>query len=94
VHDSIDAFSASPVAPSIDWTLPNIDMGSLGTLTLGEHYVVDLAPFSAYMSIVRTLISYVLWFGAVWYVGSRLLGIKGGGDPTDAIDEAYSGFVE
>lgn len=95
INGAVSAFSATPVAPSIDWTIPNVDMGSLGTLTMGQHYKVDLGQTSmdTYMGWIRDIESFVLWAGAIWYVGSRLLGIQGGGDPSVSVDEAFNEFT-
>jgi hypothetical protein len=41
-----------------------------------------------YTSIIRTLISWVLWIGAVYWLAVNLLGFRGGGDPSQAADEA------
>ena len=48
----------------------------------------DLGFFDTYMSTIRTLLAWLLWIGAVWYVGTSFLGIRGTGDPGGAIDEA------
>jgi hypothetical protein len=96
ITGSVSAMNTPPQAPRLNWVLPDVNMGPLGTMTMGQHYDVNLANDSmdTYMGWIRTIISWVLWLGVIWYVGSRLLGLKGGGDPTDAIDEAYGGFVE
>jgi hypothetical protein len=96
VTGSVHAMDTTPVAPELNWTLPNVDMGPLGTMTMGQHYDVNLASTSmdTYMGWIRDIESWVLWLGTIWYVGSRLLGLKGGGDPTDAVDESFGAFTE
>lgn len=77
----IGAFNVSPDAPSWTFDLSNVH------LTEGD-YAVDLQAFDPYMAIIRTLISWVLWIGAIWWLGTRLLGFKAGGDPQEAVDDA------
>jgi hypothetical protein len=57
-----------------------------------SHYDVNLGDptrmgwLDTYMGYWRTLLSIVLWVGAIWLVGSRFLGIETG-DPGGATDE-------
>jgi hypothetical protein len=66
-----------------------MDMSGLSTFVPGfsAHYAFDLTYFDTYMATIRTLISFALWVGAIWYVGSALLGFRAGGDVSDAADE-------
>jgi hypothetical protein len=95
VASTVSAMNTAPVAPDLNWTIPDVNMGPLGTLHMGQHYDVNLGntAMDTYMSWIRTIISWVLWLGAIWYVGSRLIGIRGGGDPTVAVDESFNGFT-
>jgi len=92
-HDAISAFVAPPEAPEIDWVMPEINT-PVADLPMGQHYTVGLSWLDDYMGTIRLMESFVLWFGAVWYVGSRLIGLKGGGDPSDAVDEATNGLLD
>lgn len=92
-HDAISAFVAPPEAPEIDWVMPEINT-PVADLPMGQHYTVGLSWLDDYMGTIRLMESFVLWFGAIWYVGSRLIGLKGGGDPSDAVDEATNGLLD
>lgn len=75
----LDDLAASPVAPS--WSF---DFDWLG---IDEDYTINLDAFDAYMSTIRTLLSWVMWVGAVWLAATSLLGIRNSGDPGEAVDE-------
>jgi hypothetical protein len=78
--DILGHFNVTPEAPGWDFTL--------GTSAVGEYaFNWDLDAFSAYMAIVRSLISVALWIGAVWLLATRLLGFHAGGDLTEAADD-------
>jgi len=91
-HDAIATVSAPAQAPGIDWVMPAIDT-PVAHLDMGQHYTVELSFFDDYMNTIRTVESWVMWIGAVWYVGSRMIGIRSGGDPTDGLDEAFNDFI-
>lgn len=80
-------FNVSPVTPAVD-----IDMSGLSTFVPGfaAHYAFDLSYFDSYMGTIRTLMSFALWIGAIWYVGTALLGFRAGGDLTEAADDGFS----
>jgi hypothetical protein len=46
-----------------------------------------LEPFNDYMALIRTMISWALWIGAVWFIGTRMLGFTAGGDLSEAADD-------
>jgi hypothetical protein len=77
----IGAFNVTPDAPTWTFDLSNAHLSE-------GDFSIDLQAFDPYMSLIRTLISWVLWIGAVWWLGTRLLGFKAGGDPQEAADEA------
>jgi hypothetical protein len=80
--DVLGVFHVSPVAPGFD-----IDVSaSVGGVSM-PHYEGDLSAFSGYMNTIRTMISWALWIGAVWFVGSRMLGFNAGGDLSEAADD-------
>jgi hypothetical protein len=76
---TLSIFNVGADAPIIAPHVPAVDLA----------YTVDLEPFSPYMAMIRTLVSWVLWIGAIWYVGTRLLGFTAGGDVSEAADDAY-----
>jgi hypothetical protein len=79
--DIIDQIVAAPDAPSwsfdFDW------------LNIDADYVVDLEAFDPYMERIRTLLSWVMWAGAIWFAATSLLGIRNTGDPGAAVDDAW-----
>lgn len=77
----LDAFTTSAVAPGWDHPMP-----SAGTHPVAD-YSWDLSFFDDYMNIWRQLLSFCLWIGAIWYIGTSLLGVRGAGDPGEAIDD-------
>jgi hypothetical protein len=54
------------------------------------RYDVNLDVMDPYMVIWRSLLSVVIWVGAIYYVASRFLGFGAGGDPGAAIDDAFT----
>jgi hypothetical protein len=71
-------FNVTPVPPGFD-----IAVTAVG----GDHYTGNLAAFSPYMAIVRTLLSWVMWIGAIWFVATRMLGFTSSGDVGEAADD-------
>jgi len=80
---------SSPDAPAFDFDFTSFEAGNFGPYNLG-HYVVDLEVLDDYMAVIRTMIAWVIWIGGLWWFGSRWFGFKGGGDPGEAVDEAWS----
>lgn len=74
--------STEPDAPAWSFTMPELAGNAI------PSFDIDLEWFDDYMSIIRTLIAWVLWIGAVWYFATALLGLRAG-DPADAADEAF-----
>ena len=60
----------------------------MGTYDLG-HYAVDLEVLDPYMAIIRTILTWCIWIGGLWWFGSRLLGFRETGDPGQAVDDAW-----
>jgi len=79
---------AAPDAPVFDLVVNDGEIGGVG-IPGGGHYVVDLDVMDDYVSVVRTLVSWCIWIGGLWWFGSRWFGFKGGGDVGAAVDEAY-----
>lgn len=79
---------ASPDAPVFDFDFTSFEAGDFGPYNLG-HYTVDLEVYDDYMAIIRTLISWAIWVGGLWWFGSRWLGFHGTGDPGEVVDEVY-----
>jgi hypothetical protein len=81
VNGILGDFNTTPDAPS--WSF---DVPSLGGVDPGT-FDVDLAFFDGYMSTIRTILTFVLWVGAVWYFATALLGLRSG-NPGEAIEDA------
>jgi hypothetical protein len=84
----IGNFNVSPEAPRFNMTASaDTSKGSFSApydVNLGGG---RMAWLDTYMGYWRTLLSVVMWIGALWYVGTRLLGFNSSGDPGEAIDE-------
>lgn len=76
--EQINALSAGAEAPVLSVHIASLDM---------EYGPMDFSVFDPYMSTMRTVLSWLAWFGTVWYVGTSLLGFRGSGNPGDAIDD-------
>lgn len=79
VVDTLDGFTATADAPVFSF-----DFDWIG---IAPDYVVDLEVMDDYMSLIRSILSWVIWIGGVWWFGSRLLGFQGTGDVGAAIDD-------
>lgn len=79
-------FNVSPTAPSFDISVGGANVGGAHISAPG-HYAGTLSFFDSWMSWWRTIMSVLIWLSAVWFVATRLLGFKAGGDPSDAMDE-------
>lgn len=79
-------FNVSATAPSWDF-----DMSGLSDFVPGfsAHYSGDLSAFDPYMAAIRTIISFALWIGVVYYAGVAMLGFRSGGDLSESADDAY-----
>jgi hypothetical protein len=87
VGSILEPFSAVADAPNwtFDITIPATAVS--GETELGE-FTVDLEWADSYMSTVRTILTFVLWIGAVWFFATALLGLRAPGNPAEAVDEA------
>lgn len=81
--DILGVFNVSADAPS--WSF---DLSDGGVGVDGLAFDIDLEVFDTYMGWIRTLMSWLLWIGALWWFGTRLLGFKNASDPSEAADEA------
>jgi hypothetical protein len=88
VGDFLGTLTTTADAPVFDFDYTETAAGSIGTYNLG-HYAVDLEVLDPYMSVIRTILSWVIWIGGVWWFGSRLLGFRETGDPGGAVDDAW-----
>lgn len=79
--DILDQFDADPEAPSWAFAMPDLDGHEI------PDFEIDLDFFSDYMATIRTIISVVLWIGAVWWFATRLLGINMGDNPAEAASD-------
>jgi hypothetical protein len=75
-------FNVAPKAPEFKIPVPSI----LG----GPEYHVDLVFWDAYMAKIRALMTFSMWVGAVWWIGTRLLRFDSTGDPGEAVDEGIA----
>lgn len=89
----IGNFNVTPHAP--DFALNAVATGIGGT-NLNSPYDVNLgdqtagrvgASLNTYMGWWRELLSFCMWIGAIYWVGTRLLGFNAGGDPGAGMDE-------
>jgi hypothetical protein len=88
VGDTLGTLTTTADAPAFDFDYTETAAGSMGTYNLG-HYNVDLEVLDPYMSIIRTILSWCIWIGGIWWFGSRLLGFRETGDPGSAVDDAW-----
>jgi hypothetical protein len=72
-------FNVSPDAPHFEFE------NLAGTTT---DYNVDLELLDPYAATIRTLLTFCMWIGAVWFIAARMLKIESAGDPGAAVDEA------
>lgn len=83
VDEWLDDLSGTANAPS--WTFDDFEH-----IGVDEDYVLDLSAFDTYAGMIRTILSWAMWVGALWWFGARWLGFQGTGDPGEAVDEAWS----
>jgi hypothetical protein len=89
----IGDFNVSPQAPDFNLTAQatgvnghnlsapyDVNLGDTGTNRIGNS-------LNTYMGYWRDLLSFCMWVGAIFFVGRKLLGYEGGGDPGEAVDE-------
>lgn len=77
----LDTLTTSPTAPGWEHSVPALDGRTV------PAYEWDLSFFDDYMGIWRTLLSFALWVGAIWYLATSILGFRSAGDPAEAIDD-------
>jgi hypothetical protein len=85
-------FDVTPRAPEFDLAIPDVTLGGT-TYHVVPHWDVDLSVMDPYMAILRTLLTVVVWVGAVYFVASRFLGFHAAGNPGDAADDAMEHFL-
>lgn len=86
VASVLGAFLVTPDAPN--WTFDiTIPATSVTPAYDFEPFTIDLEWLDDYMATFRLLLTFVLWVGAIWYVGSGLLGLRTGGNPAEAVDD-------
>jgi hypothetical protein len=81
IAEQFDQLDAEAVAPEVTLT-PTV---------LGDEYewTVSLEDFDPYMDVVRTIVAWLLWVGAVWTAARSFLGLEWGGNPAEAIEDVY-----
>lgn len=85
-EDLLDTFDTTAEAPGWAHHVPDLNVPGAGIYEF-DDYEWDLEFFDDYMEIFRTIVSWCLWIGAVYYIGTSLLGIRGTGNPGSAIDD-------
>lgn len=86
VASLLGAFLVAPEAPN--WTFEvEIPATGVSPAYALPPFTIDLEWLDDYMATFRLLLTFVLWVGAIWYVGSGLLGLRTGGNPAEAVDE-------
>jgi hypothetical protein len=84
----IGEFNVEPHAPDFAFTAPSLGGNATGAydVNLGSPRMVS-AGFDQYMGWWRTLLSFAMWIGAIYWVGTRLIGFGAAGDPAAAMDD-------
>lgn len=75
----VGLFDVTPDAPH--WVIT-----SLGPDDWSADWNLDLEPFSPYMATMRTVLAWVMWVGAIWFLATTFLGFRATGNPGDAVD--------
>jgi hypothetical protein len=88
--DVVGHFDVSPETPEFDFVINGGEIGG-HAISGGGDYNVSLDVMDTYMGWIRTLLSVILWIGAVYLLATRLLGFGAGGDPGEAADEGTWG---
>lgn len=78
-------FNVTPQCPGFAIDVPGV--GGDHPINSPGTYSGNLCFANTYMSWVRTMISVVLWIGAVWFVATRLMKWNWSGDMSDAADD-------
>lgn len=88
--DVTEWFNVAPVAPVFSFDIPAVTVAGTTYDCECDYGPVDLAVLDDYMAIIRSLMSVVMWIGAVYWLAVRLLGFNAGGDPGEAVDEGLN----
>jgi hypothetical protein len=78
----------TPDAPVFEFSFELAAVGNFAGADQLE-YRVDLDVLDPYMTVIRTIISVLIWIGGLWYLGSALLGFRAAGDIGDGYEEAF-----
>jgi hypothetical protein len=70
---------AAPAAPEFDLVVNDGEIGG-HAIPGGGHYVVNLDVADSYVAVIRTLLSWCIWIGGLWWFGSRWFGFNATGD--------------
>lgn len=89
IKDQISALVNQPaIPPSISMTIPSEHIKlfstdyTTGSYTFGWDFgSTQGQAFDVYLDTIRTALSYLLWLGGLFYIGTRLLRIHGAPDP-------------
>lgn len=77
--------TAPTVCPNVSMTIPAQDAGAFGysyhmaAYSFGWDFCTTTV-FDGYIDTVRTVLAYLVWLGGIFYLGSRLLSIRGAPD--------------
>jgi hypothetical protein len=90
IADQLELLFLQPAeAPNISVTIPAFDAGFavLPAITFGWDFgdAKYDGVFDTYISVVRSALAFLLWLGGLWFVGTRLLGVRGAPD-TGGVD--------
>jgi hypothetical protein len=78
--EQVDAlFLGGPVPPAVTFNPGPLDLSPFGTLDLAP-LVIDAADlpesFNTFITVLRTVLTFVVWLVGLWYAGSHLLGVR------------------
>jgi hypothetical protein len=90
IADQLELLFLQPAdAPSVSVTIPAFDAGFAVIPAIPFAFDFGDAKyagvFDTYISVVRSALAFLLWLGGLWFVGTRLLGVRGAPD-TEGMD--------
>jgi hypothetical protein len=90
VADQLELMFLQPAdPPAMSATIPAFDSGfaTIPAITFAWDFGDPRyeGTFDTYISVVRTALAFMLWLGGLWFLGTRLLGVRGAQE-TDGID--------
>jgi len=92
IVDTVEVFDVGTETPVIEWPIPTLSVPGIGTIWTASEVEFDFGGpegvVDDWMGWWRTIVSWVLWVGAIWYVGSKFLNLNYTNDPSEALDDA------